>query len=98
MLGEGLKEMMSVIPMLDKWTHGLSRTENSLCSCVVGLYQPSTSYKPQGGCSRDIADRLIYWLIYMTYLSNDIGFLEGVQRKITKMIKGLENVLYKERL
>lgn len=34
----------------------------------------------------------------MTYLSNDIGFLEGVQRKITKMIKGLENVLYRERL
>lgn len=62
------------------------------------MYQPSTSCKPQGGCSRDIVDRLIYRLIYTTYLSNDIGILEGVQRKITKMIKGLENVLYRERL
>lgn len=34
----------------------------------------------------------------MTYLSSDIGILEVVQRKITKMIKGLENVLYRERL
>lgn len=34
----------------------------------------------------------------MTYLSNDIGVLERVQRKITKMIKGLVNVLYRERL
>lgn len=85
-------------PLLDKWTLGLSQSENSFCFWVVELYQPSTSCKPQSGCSRDIVDRLIYWLIYMTYLSNDIGVLERVQRKITKMIKGLVNVLYRERL
>jgi hypothetical protein len=34
----------------------------------------------------------------MTYLSSDTGLLEGVQRKITWMIKGLENVFYGGRL
>lgn len=70
---------------------------NLFCSCVVGLYQPSTSSKPQTVCSRDPVDRLIHRLIYTAYLSSDTGLLEGVQRRRTKMIKGLENVFYKGR-